>query len=142
MLNQVEFRKAIPAVNGKYTPGSCHNSRKPRRLTPQLEMRPDSPALGAEQFHVPNQREPHVRSLNLLDGTLQSPREHPHMSRRTLMSPQECEIALCSPKSTQNYDRFPCIGSRAIPCSPSYTTSGLTSFRQLLRFLETHVSSL
>ena len=31
----------------------------------------------------------YVRSLNFLDRTLESPPKHPHMSRRTLMSPQE-----------------------------------------------------
>ena len=45
------------------------------------------------------------------------------------------------PKSTQDEARFPCTGSRAIPCSTSYT-SGLTSFRKLQRFPETPVSSL
>ena len=43
----------------------------------------------------------HVRSLDLLDGTLESPPEHPHKSRRTLMSPQECEIARCSPNQLE-----------------------------------------
>ena len=33
----------------------------------------------------------------MLDGTTESSPEIPHMSRRTLMSPQECEIARCSP---------------------------------------------
>ena len=39
----------------------------------------------------------HLRSLKLIDGTLESPPKHDHMSRRTLMSPQECEIERCSP---------------------------------------------
>ena len=43
----------------------------------------------------------HVRSLNLLEGTLESPPEHPHMSRITLMSPQKCEIAWCSPNQLE-----------------------------------------
>ena len=64
------------------------------RLSPHHEMSTDSPVLGAEQFRVPIN---HVRSLDLLDGSLESPREHPHTSRRTLMSPQEWEIARCSP---------------------------------------------
>ena len=37
---------------------------------------------------------------------------------------------------------MPYTGYRAIPLARSYTTSGLTSFRQLTRFPETHVSSL
>ena len=46
------------------------------------------------------------------------------------------------PKSTQDEAHFPFIGSIAIPCSASYRTSGLTSFRKLQRFPETPVSSL
>ena len=46
------------------------------------------------------------------------------------------------PKSSRDEARFPCTGSSAIPHSTSFTTSGLTSFRQLQRFRETHVSSL
>ena len=38
-----------------------------------------------------------VNSLDLLDGITESPPEAPHKSRRTLISPQECEIAWCSP---------------------------------------------
>ena len=37
----------------------------------------------------------HVRSLDLLDGTPETPQEHCHETR-TLMSPQECKIALCT----------------------------------------------
>ena len=47
----------------------------------------------------------HVRSLNLHDWTTDSPQKHCHKTRRTLMSPQECKIALC----TQNQ-----IGMRPI----------------------------
>ena len=46
------------------------------------------------------------------------------------------------PKSTRDEDHFPIIGSIAIPCSTSYRTSGLTSFRKLQRFPEKPVSSL
>ena len=51
-------------------------------------MRPDTPALRAEEFLVPKQ----VSSLDLLDGTTESPREIPQKSRRTLMSLQEYKI--------------------------------------------------
>ena len=43
----------------------------------------------------------YVRSLYLLDGTTESLAEIPHKSRRTLMSPQECEIARCSPNQLE-----------------------------------------
>ena len=39
-------------------------------------------------FHIK-----HIKSLDLLDGTPESPQEHCDKSRRTLMSQQECEIA-------------------------------------------------
>ena len=54
-MEQTQVSKVIPAVTREYTPGYCRNSRKPMRLPPHREMRPDSPALGAEQFRVPNQ---------------------------------------------------------------------------------------
>ena len=43
----------------------------------------------------------HVRRIDLLDGTPESPPEHPNTSRRTLMSLQECEIAHCSPNQLE-----------------------------------------
>ena len=54
-MNKLEFRMDIPAVTREYTPGSCRNSRKPMRLSPPCEMRPDSPALCPEQLCFPNQ---------------------------------------------------------------------------------------
>ena len=39
----------------------------------------------------------HERSLDLLDGSPESPQEQPHMSRMTLMSPNVCEIVWCNP---------------------------------------------
>ena len=46
---------AILDANREYTPGSCYNSRNPMRHPDRWEMRPKYPALGAEQFRVPNQ---------------------------------------------------------------------------------------
>ena len=62
------------------------------RLAPRHDMRLYSPALHGEQFCVPNQTH---RSLDLLAGTPESPQEHCHKTRRTLMSPQERKIAWC-----------------------------------------------
>ena len=42
-----------------------------------------------------------VRSLDLLDGTPESPQELCLMSRRTLMSMQECEISQCGPNQLE-----------------------------------------
>ena len=39
----------------------------------------------------------HERSLDLLDGTPESPQEQPKKYRMTLMSPKECEIVRCNP---------------------------------------------
>ena len=38
-----------------------------------------------------------IRTLDLLDGTPDSPQEHCQKTRRTLMSPQECKVARCTP---------------------------------------------
>ena len=56
-----------------------------------------------------------VRSLDLLDGTIQSPPEIPHKSRRTLMSPQECEIAWCSPNQVEMTTNSPALASEQCP---------------------------
>ena len=82
-----------------------------------------------------------VRSLDMLHGSTESPPEIPHNSRRTLMSPQECEISRGSPNQTrfspnplhwlQNNSLFPIIHDK-----------WLTSFRQLPKFPERHVFSL
>ena len=37
----------------------------------------------------------------MLDGTKESPQEVPNKSRRTLMSPQECQILRCSPSQLE-----------------------------------------
>ena len=55
MLNKVEFRMAISALTREYTAGSCRNSKNFMRHPPWREMRPESPALGAEKVRVPNQ---------------------------------------------------------------------------------------
>ena len=82
-----------------------------------------------------------VRSLNVLDGTPESPQDHCHKMGGTLLSPQECKTARCT-KSQLDETHFPFIGSIAIPCSTSYRTSSLSFFRKLQRFPETPVSSL
>ena len=37
----------------------------------------------------------------MLDGTPENPKEHPHKSRMTLMSPKECEIVRCIPNQLE-----------------------------------------
>ena len=54
-MNKQKFLMATPAITREHTPISRRNSRKTMRLAARLEMRPDSPALRAEQFLVPNQ---------------------------------------------------------------------------------------
>ena len=56
LMNKKESLMSIPTVTREYTPGSYCNLRKAMRLPPCCEMTPDSPALHAEQFHVPHQR--------------------------------------------------------------------------------------
>ena len=57
----------------------------------------------------------HVRSVDLLDGTTESPPEVPHKSRRTLMSLQECEIAWCGPNQLEMTANFPALSSDQCP---------------------------
>ena len=56
-----------------------------------------------------------VRSLDLLDGTKESPPEVPNNSRRTLMSPQECQIARCSPNQLEMTTNPPAFASEQCP---------------------------
>ena len=138
-MKQVEVRTAIPSVSQEYAPGSCCNSRNPMRHPPRWELRPESHALGAEQFRVPNQtcKEPQCAFWN----TRESPRNLSQDERNTAVTSgmKNSSVYL---KSTRDEAHFPFIGSIAIPCSTSYRTSGLTSFRKLQRLTETPVSSL
>ena len=61
-----------------------------------------------------------VRSLDLLDGTTESSPEIPHKSRKTLMSPQECEITLCSPNQIEMTTNSPELASEQCP-TPHHT---------------------
>ena len=54
-MNKQKFLMATPAITGEHIPGSRRNSRKTMRLAARREIRPDSPAMRAEQFLVPNQ---------------------------------------------------------------------------------------
>ena len=56
-----------------------------------------------------------VRCLDLLDGTTESPPEIPHKSRWTLMSPQECEIARCSPNQLEMMTDSSALASEQCP---------------------------
>ena len=130
---------AISAVTRKYTPGSCRNSRNPMRYPPRQEMRPKSPALGAEPFRVPNEtcKEPQCASWN----TRQSPRPLSQDERNTAVN-LGMQNSSVYPKSIPDEAQIPFIGAIAIPCSTSYRTSFLISFRKLQRFPEKPVSSL
>ena len=75
-------------------------------------MRPDSPALRAEQFLVPNQT---GRSLDLLYGTTESPGEIPQKSRGTLMSLQEYEIHRGNPNQLKLKPYFPELAPEQFP---------------------------
>ena len=83
-----------------------------------------------------------VRSLDLLDGTTESPPDVPHKSRRTLMSPKESQIDQRSPNQLEMTTNSAALASEQCPISPSYKTIGLASFLQLQRFPETPVSRL
>ena len=138
-MNKPDFQMAIPAVTREYTPGACRTSRKLMRLPARRKMRPDSHELRAEEFRVPNQTHNETRftwwnSRELLRTLSQDEKNSDVTSGR--------QNRLVYPKSIPNEAYFPCIGFVAIPLSTSYTTSGLTSFREIQRFPETPISSL
>ena len=51
----------------------------------------------------------------MLEGTTESRPEFPHKSRRKLMSPQECEIARCSPNQLEMTTSSPALASAQCP---------------------------
>ena len=61
-----------------------------------------------------------VRSLDLLDGTKESPQEVPNKSRRKLMSPQECQIARSRPNQLKMMTNSPAWASEQCPI-PDHT---------------------
>ena len=56
-----------------------------------------------------------VRSLDLLDGTTESPQEIPEKTRRTLISLQEYEIARGSPDQLKVKPYFPALAPEQFP---------------------------
>ena len=72
----------------------------------------------------------------MLDGTVESPPEHPHTSRRTLMSPQECEIPQCGPNPLEITPDSPALTLEQLP-DPHHTRQvaclSLGNYRQSLR---------
>ena len=83
----------------------------------------------------------HKRSLDLLDGNPESPQEHSHKSKITLMSPKECEFFPCIPSQLEIMSDSPVL-DLGNPPFPINKTGGLSYFRQLLIFPEAPVSSL
>ena len=138
-INKLEFRMDIPAVTREYTPGACCNSRKPMRLPTRHEMRPDSPALHAEQLRFPNETYKELRFawMNSRESptTLSQDEKNPDVT-------SGMQNWLLYPKSTQDEAHLPFIESIAVSHSTSYTTSVLTSFTTIQRFPETPIPSL
>ena len=56
----------------------------------------------------------------MLDGSKDSTLEVPNKSRRTLMSPQECQIARCSPNHLEMTTNSPALASEKCPI-PDHT---------------------
>ena len=82
------------------------------RLPPRQEIRPDSLHCEQSNSFFPIKQ---LRSLDLLDGTTESPPEIPHKSRRILMSLQECEIARDSPNQLEMMTNSPALVSEQSP---------------------------
>ena len=125
---QTRVSNGHPRCYSRIYPRSFRNSRKPMRLSPRREMRPDSPALCPEQLRFPNQtrKEPRFAWLN----SRESPTTLSQDQKNTDVPPgmQNCSV---NPKSIWDEANFPCIGSITTPRSTTFRTSGLTPFRNL-----------
>ena len=88
------------------------------RLPPHDNMRNDSATLCAEQFCVPSER-----SLDLLDGTPESPQVHCHTYRKTLMSTKDSEIAQCTTNQVEMKPSSPAMAPEP-SCIPHHTRQG------------------
>ena len=93
----------IPVATREYTPRACRNSRKSMRLPPHHEMRPDSPALYAEELCFPNQTymEPRFAWLN----SRESPTRLSQDEKNTDVT-SGTQNSLVYPKSTQDEAHF------------------------------------
>ena len=103
---------ATPAVTQECTPGSRRNSRKTMKLPDPCQMWPDSLHCVQSNALFPIKQ---VRSLDLLDGTKESPPEVPNKSIRTLISPQESQIARCNPNQLEMTTNSPALASEQCP---------------------------
>ena len=56
----------------------------------------------------------HIRSFDFIDGTSESPQEHPHKSRRTLMPLQECEIVRYSANQLEMTPDSPALALKLV----------------------------
>ena len=88
-------------------------------------MRPDYTEWHAEKFHVPHHS---CNEPDLVDGTPESPQEHCHKPRRTLMPPQEWELARCT--TNQHEMKTDSLALASEPCQVDIIhDNGLTSDR-------------
>ena len=102
---------AIPTVTREYNPGAWGNWIKLMSLTPRRKMRPDSPALHAEEFWFPNQTPKETRFPWW--NCRESPRTLSEDEKKTDVT-TGMQNRLVYPKSTEAEAHFPCIGSIAI----------------------------
>ena len=112
LLNKQNFLKATPAVTRDTTQIPEATREKPGDF-PLTERCGPIPLLCLQcncLFPIKQ-----VRILDLLDGTRESTPEIPHKSRRTLMSPQECEIARCSPNQLEMTPDSPALAPEQFP---------------------------
>ena len=113
-MNKHKFLMATPAITRKHTQVPAATREKswdlplPERWCPIPLHCVQSNAL----FPIKQ-----IRSLDLLHGTTVNPPEIPHKSRRTLISPQESEIAPCSPHQLEMMTNSPVLPSEQCPFS-------------------------
>ena len=138
LLKKHKYWNEKPDITREYTPGSCRDSRKFMRLPLQREMRHNSPALHAQQFHVPNttRKETWFAWWN----SRESPRTTSEVYNDSDVTKGMWNCSV-KPKSFRDDPQLSCIGWSAIPFSPCYKTGGLSYFRQLQRLPDIHVSN-
>ena len=103
---------ATPALTLECTAGSSANKEKPWKF-PLAERWGPIPmhCMQSNSLFTITQ----VRRIDLLDGTKESPPEVRNKSRRTLMSPQECQIASCSIYQIEMTTNSPALASEQCP---------------------------
>ena len=87
---QTRVSNGLPLCNSRIYPKFLPQLEKTHETFPSLRDEARFPCIACRAIAIFPIK--HIRSLDLLDWTPESPQQHSHKTRRTLMSPQECKI--------------------------------------------------